>query len=56
MDVPAPASCAEPGSGDAVKAVSVIGTGTVRIRPEHLVRTAYVGSDPDFAPSAGDCE
>jgi len=39
MDVPAPASHTEPGSGGAVKAVSVIGTGTVRIRPEHLYGT-----------------
>jgi len=39
MDVPAPASHTEPRSGDAVKAVSVIGTGTVRIRPEHLYGT-----------------
>src|SRR6266567_2660335 len=36
MDVPVRASRTEPGSGDAVKAVSVVGTGTVRIRPEHL--------------------
>src|SRR6266566_217062 len=34
MNVPVPASRTEPGSGDAVKAVSVIGTGTVRIHPE----------------------
>src|ERR1700758_5573459 len=39
MDVPAPASHTEPRSGDAVQAVSVIGTGTVRIRPEHLYGT-----------------
>src|SRR5215470_17057593 len=39
MEVPAPASRTEPGSSDAVKAVSVIGTGTVRIRPEHLYGT-----------------
>src|SRR5215468_1563059 len=39
MHVPAPASRTEPGSGEAVKAVSVIGTGTVRIRPEHLYGT-----------------
>jgi hypothetical protein len=39
MGVPVPASRTEPGSGDAVKAVSVIGTGTVRIRPEHLYGT-----------------
>jgi glyoxylase-like metal-dependent hydrolase (beta-lactamase superfamily II) len=39
MNVPAPASRTEPGSGEAVKAVSVIGTGTVRIRPEHLYGT-----------------
>jgi len=35
MNVPAPVSRTEPGSPDAVKAVSVISTGTVRIRPEH---------------------
>jgi hypothetical protein len=28
-------SRAEPGSGEPVRAVSVISTGTVRIRPEH---------------------
>src|SRR6266702_3327597 len=39
MDVTVPASRTEPGSGDAVKAVSVVGTGTVRIRPEHLYGT-----------------
>jgi N-acyl homoserine lactone hydrolase len=39
MGVPVPASRTESGSGDAVKAVSVIGTGTVRIRPEHLYGT-----------------
>src|SRR5215813_6887249 len=39
MDVPAPAAHTEPRSGDAVKAVPVIGTGTVRIRPEHLYGT-----------------
>src|SRR6266704_6303717 len=39
MDVPVPAARTEHGSGDAGKAVSVIGTGTVRIRPEHLYGT-----------------
>jgi glyoxylase-like metal-dependent hydrolase (beta-lactamase superfamily II) len=39
MEVPAPASRTETGSSDAVKAVSVISTGTVRIRPEHLYGT-----------------
>jgi glyoxylase-like metal-dependent hydrolase (beta-lactamase superfamily II) len=34
MNVPAPVSRTEPGSPDAVKAVSVISTGTVRIHPE----------------------
>ena len=34
MDVPATVSPTEPGSPDAVKAVSVISTGTVRIHPE----------------------
>ncbi|HEV8219922.1 MAG TPA: N-acyl homoserine lactonase family protein [Streptosporangiaceae bacterium] len=35
MDIPVPVSRSEPGSRDAVKAVSVISTGTVQIRPEH---------------------
>src|SRR5215470_15805348 len=35
MDIPVPVSRSEPGSRDMVKAVSVISTGTVQIRPEH---------------------
>ena len=35
MNVPTPVSRTKPGSGDAVKAVSVISTGTVQIHPEH---------------------
>jgi glyoxylase-like metal-dependent hydrolase (beta-lactamase superfamily II) len=39
MDVPGQPARTGSGSADAVKAVSVIGTGTVRIRPEHLYGT-----------------
>jgi hypothetical protein len=40
-------SRAEPGSAGPVKAVSVISTGTVRIRPEHPYGTRKLGLPAD---------